>query len=163
MTGPLVFGLAALIHRGGRLLVRLPPRMQHVMFVLIAAPFLAWNLKQVDRLSGGKAAPADLVPTCCSKITRPLRPVAQWIYDRIGNPFELPASAWFALDHDTSLSRWDVAVGNYPLIPGIVDLSDEKYARLHGSWDIASDAVSPYLLVDGLVGSRSRIVRRFDM
>jgi hypothetical protein len=146
MTGPLVFGFAALIHQSGRLLHWVPLRMRHVLFVVVAAPFIAWNLKQVDSLSGGKAAPSELVPTCCGKITRRLRPAAQWIYDRVGNPFEFPASTWFATEHDVSMSRWDQTVGNYPLVPGIADLSDARYSKLRGSWDIGSDELRPYLL-----------------
>ncbi len=146
MTGPLVFGLAALIHQSGRVVGALPRRVRHALFVMVAAPFVVWNLKQVDGLSGGKAAPAELVPTCCGKITRRLRPVAQWIYDRIGNPFEFPASAWFAIEHDVPMSRWDQTVGNYPLVPGLADLTDGRYHQLHGSWNIGSAQMLPYLL-----------------
>lgn len=146
VTGPLVFGLAALIHQGGHFVRRMPRRAQHAMLIAIAAPFIGWNLRQVDKLSGGKAAQSELVPTCCSKIERPLRPIAQWIYDHVGSPFEFPASAWFAIEHDVPLSRWDQTVGNYPLIPGIADLPDVRYSQLRGSWDVGSDALRPYLL-----------------
>jgi len=40
-------------------------------------------------------------------------PDAVVVYDRVGNPFEFPANAIFALRHDVEIQRWDRAVGNY--------------------------------------------------
>lgn len=163
VTGPLVFGLACLLHQVGRVI---PRRAAHPLFGLVALPVIAWNLDRVTALDHGKAAPAELVPTCCTRVWLPVRPVAQWIYDHLGNPFELPASAWFSLRHRVELSRWDRTVGNYPITPSMADLPDGAYGRLHGTWDLGSRTLDPYL--DGwspphggartIVGSSARVL-----
>lgn len=161
VTLPLVVGLAALLWRAGRLAARLrcPRAAAHAVMVLALGPFLAWNLYRVDELAGGKPAPSEPRPTCCAKVPEPLRPAARWLYDRIGNPFQLPASAVFALAHGVSPSRWD-RIGDYPLVPPWTELDDAQLPRHRGTWQISAHALEPYLL-GGFSRPRRGVERRF--
>ncbi|MEO7734155.1 MAG: hypothetical protein ABIY55_24545 [Kofleriaceae bacterium] len=145
VTLPLVIGLACLIWRCGQLSRRLPRTARHAIAIAILAPFVAWNLGRVGELRAGVAATDGLVPTCCDRVPRPLRGAARWIYSRIGNPFELPASAWVAWRHDVPLERWDTTVGNYPLIPPLDSLIDDSLWAARGAWHIGG-GVDPYLV-----------------
>jgi hypothetical protein len=78
-------------------------------------------------------------------VPRPLRPGVAWLYHRIGDPFELPASAWFAWRHSVPIDRWDHTVGNYPLVPALDSLLDDSLWRQRGVWRIGS-GVEPYLI-----------------
>jgi hypothetical protein len=149
VTLVLVFGLAALVWRCGWLvskLRRVPPAVWHVPALALLAPFVAWNLWRVSDLKAGKAAPMELEPTCCAKTPERLRPYLQWIYDRIGNPFELPASAIFALRHGVEIQRWDQAVGYYALMPSAQSLRDDSMYSEHGGWRIGYPKAEPYLV-----------------
>jgi hypothetical protein len=146
MTLPLVVGLTALLWRVGVLARRLPVAARHAIAILVMLPFLIMNVRGVRRFRGGKAAPAEIEATCCERVPSLVRPYAKWIYDRIGNPFELPASALFAIRHDVSLSRWDGAVGNYPVIPPANALYDGTLFEQHGSWRIGYPGAEPYLI-----------------
>jgi hypothetical protein len=64
----------------------------------------------------------------------------------VGNPFELPASALFAIRHGVELKRWDVAVGSYALVPGVLGYQDGSYKRATGTWNQAGPGGAPYLL-----------------
>jgi hypothetical protein len=147
VTLPLVVGLAALLWRAGRLAARLrcPRAAAHAALVLALGPFLAWNLNRASGLAGGKPAPSDSRPTCCARVPEPLRPAARWLYDRIGNPFQFPASAVFALAHGVSLSRWD-RMGDYPLVPPWNALEDARLPEHRGLWQISDRDLEPYLL-----------------
>lgn len=145
VTLPLVVGLAALLWRCSRL--RLPRWAKHALALAILGSLVAWNLGRVGALRAGVAAPDALTPTCCDRVPRPLRPVFSAIYQRIGNPFELPASAWFAVRHGVPLTRWDQIVGNYPLVPGLDTLLDDSLWRQRGAWRIGT--VHELYLVDG--------------
>jgi hypothetical protein len=152
VTLPLVVGLACLLWRAARALRRfdrVPYQVWLAAAVVALTPFVAMNLKSVRKLKGGKAASAEVDPTCCSRIWSPLRRPAQWIYDHVGNPFELPASAYFAYKHDVPMSRWDHIVGRYPLQPGLADLHDDaRFYAVHGTWKVSQ-------LTDDLVGGWS--------
>jgi hypothetical protein len=115
--------------------------------IAILVPFVAWNLDRVSDLKAGKAAPAELEPTCCAKLPtkRFARPIA-WIYNRVGNPFEFPANAIFALEHDVEMQRWDVAVGYYALVPPAATLVDARMYAEHGAWRIGYPKAEPYLV-----------------
>ncbi|HUS27336.1 MAG TPA: hypothetical protein VMZ53_02475 [Kofleriaceae bacterium] len=148
----LVVGLASLIWRCGRLLARLPrvPRaVWHVLAIVLLLPFIAWNLDRVTDLKAGKAAPTELEPTCCAKLPtkRPYiaRPIA-YVYSWIGNPFEFPANAYFALKHDVEIQRWDVAVGYYALVPPAATLVDDRMYFERGAWRIGYPKAEPYLI-----------------
>jgi hypothetical protein len=149
VTLPLVVGLAALLWRFGNLATRarIPRSVAHGLAVVGLAPFIVWNLRSVSGLSGGKSAATELVPTCCNNVPRPLRGAARWFYDRIGNPFEFPANAVFSIEHGVPLSRWDMTVGNYPLVPSLADIrDDQQMMRVHGVWPVGSPSLAPYLL-----------------
>lgn len=145
VTLPLVVGLAALLWRAGRLARRLPVRARHAIAWAILGPLVAWNLMRVGELRGGVPASDALVPACCDRVPRPLRGSFARLYRRIGDPFELPASAWFAWRHGVPLDRWDQAVGNYPLVPALDSLLDESLWAQRGVWRIGS-GVEPYLV-----------------
>jgi hypothetical protein len=161
MTLPLVFGLACLLHRAGGVAARwrrVPRAVWHVVFVAIFGCFVTWNLVSVRSLSGGKPASDQLTPTCCDHVFPPLRGVAGWFYDRVGNPLEFPANVVFAWTHDVPISRWDeIAGGAYPLQPALADLrDDERFFRTRGAWHIGSPGIEPYLISGWSASQRIR-------
>ncbi|HEU4735107.1 MAG TPA: glycosyltransferase family 39 protein [Kofleriaceae bacterium] len=146
---PLVVGLASLLWRCGRLARRLPVTARHAIAIAILGPLVAWNLMRVGQLRGGIAAPDALSPTCCDRVPGPLRGALAALYRHAGNPFELPASAWFAWRHDVPIDRWDRTVGNYPLIPALDSLLDDQVEQLwaqRGAWRLGSAGIEPYLV-----------------
>jgi hypothetical protein len=140
VTLPLVVGLALLVRwtslRIGR---RLPGVAKQAIGIAVLGYLVAWNLNWVGRLTGGRAAGRDNVATCCSDVPAPLSWIARPIYAVIGNPFELPASAWFALEHGVELQRWDTAVGNYALVPGVLGYNDGSYRNVTATWNALDD------------------------
>jgi len=146
VTLPLVVGLASLLWRCGRLARRLPVAARHAIALAVLGPMVAWNLMRVGELRGGVAAPDAMAPSCCDRVPRPLRGVFARIYGAIGDPFELPASAWFAWRHGVPLDRWDRTVGNYPLVPPLDALQDDQLWAQRGAWRIASGGIEPYLV-----------------
>lgn len=153
VTLPMIVGLAALLWRAGRLARRLPVWARHAIAWAVLAPLVAWNLMRVGELRGGVPASEGVVPVCCDRVPRPLRASFAWLYHRIGDPFELPASAWFAWRHGVPLERWDQTVGNYPLVPGNDTLLDDSLWAQRGVWRIGG-GIEPYL-----VSGWSRAVR----
>jgi hypothetical protein len=153
VTLPLVVGLAALLWRAGRLARRLPAWARHAIAWALLGPLVAWNLMRVGELRGGVSAPDGLLPACCDRVPRPLRAGFAWLYGRIGDPFELPASAWFAWRHGVPIDRWDHTVGNYPLVPALDALLDDSLWAQRGVWRIGG-GIDPYL-----VSGWSRAVR----
>lgn len=148
VTLPLVVGLAALVWRMGRLAarIRLPRLAAHGLAVLGLGSLVAWNLDRVGGLRAGLAAPSDLLPTCCDRVPGPVRGPIQWVFDKIGNPFEFPANALFALRHGTSIQDWDRAVGNYPIFPPANSLVDGTLWDQRGTWRIGAPGSEPYLV-----------------
>ncbi len=149
VTLPLVLGLAALIWRCGRLarrFRRIPRRAWHGLLVVVLGGLAAANLGRVIQLRGGRPAPSGFAATCCSGVPAPLRPIEQWVYDRIGNPWEFPASALFALHHDVELSRWDNVAGIYPLEPSLADVRDSRIEKIVGLWLVGSPSSDSFLL-----------------
>jgi hypothetical protein len=148
VTLPLVVGLASLLWRCGQLARRVPVAGRHAIAVAILGPMVAWNLVRVIELRGGVPAPDALAPSCCARVAVPLRGLATWLYRRIGNPFQLPASAWYAWRHGVPIDRWDQSIGNYPLIPANDALLDDTLWAQRGVWRIPSAGLAPFL-VDG--------------
>lgn len=149
VTLPLVIGLAALLSRAGHVLRRrrLTRVLAHCVVIVVLGTLVAWNLRRVRKLRGGKSAPQELAATCCSDVPAHLRRPARWIYDRIGNPFQFPASAVFGFVHDVPWSRWDEVVGDYPLVPSFGDVrSNKKLVGLQGVWRVGSPNRQPWLL-----------------
>ncbi|HEX3478077.1 MAG TPA: hypothetical protein VHT91_23810 [Kofleriaceae bacterium] len=157
VTLPLIVGLAALLWRAGQLARQLPVWARHAIAWAILGPLVAWNLMRVGALRGGVSAPDAVAPACCDRVPRALRASFGWLYGGIGDPFELPASAWFAWRHGVPIQRWDQAVGNYPLVPGLDTLLDDSLWAQRGVWRIGGGAgggIDPYL-----VSGWSRAVR----
>jgi hypothetical protein len=69
-----------------------------------------------------------------------------WVYDHIGNPFEFPANAIFALKHGVEIQRWDNAVGYYALVPPAHTLVDDSMYGERGGWRIGYPKAEPYLV-----------------
>ncbi len=146
-TLPLVVGIAVLL-RWVHLRVgpRLSPRVQQGVAIAILGYFVAWNLVWVGRLTHGRAAGRDNVPSCCADVPPPLSWIARPVYRLVGNPFEFPASALFAARHGVDWKRWDVAVGSYALVPGVLGYQDGSYKLATGTWNQAGPGGAPYLL-----------------
>jgi hypothetical protein len=70
----------------------------------------------------------------------------QWGFDRIGDPFEFPANAIFAIRHGVEIQRWDRAVGNYPVMPNFDQLSKNELAGVTGRWRIGMPDNEQYLI-----------------
>ena len=144
VTLPLVVGLAALGWRLGRLLVpRIGAPATRIACAAVLALFVGWNLWRVEQRGHGVAAPSEIAPACCTADTpAPVR----WLYERVGDPFEFPANAVFALEHHVALARWDHVVADYPLVPSMAELHGDRFWQARGAWHLESDALAPYLL-----------------
>ncbi|MEO8699447.1 MAG: hypothetical protein ABI867_05360 [Kofleriaceae bacterium] len=156
VTLPIVVGLAVLLRYVHLRAKRIPAWGQLAIAVAILGYLVAWNLAWVGRLTSGAPAGRDNKPTCCKDVAAPLSWIAQPIYAVVGNPFELPASAWFAVRHGVSVQRWDDAVGNYALVPGVLGYEDGSYRKVSATWN----AIDERYVVDGFgalqrAGSRS--------
>ncbi|MDQ3335526.1 MAG: hypothetical protein M4D80_10200, partial [Myxococcota bacterium] len=149
MTLPVVVGFSALVWRCGRLVARVPrvPRgVWHGVAVLVIAPFVLWNLDRVFLFGKGRAAPDGLAPTCCDRGPRWMQPTFRAVYERIGNPFQFPANAIFAISHGVEIQRWDRAVGNYAVVPNFEQLSRNLLVNVSGRWKLGSPGSEPYLI-----------------
>lgn len=129
VTLPLVVGLAVLLHYCNRL--RVPRWAKHAAAIAILGGLATHTLLQVRKLKSGRAAPAELI---AADPPGPLR----WLYDRVGDPFEFPASLIYGIRHGVELKRYDITVGNYPLIPPLDTLLDERLWQQKGHWGIGS-------------------------
>lgn len=129
VTLPLVVGIAVLLHYCNRL--RAPRWAKHAVAIAILGGLATHTLFQVRKLKSGKAAAAELVT---ADPPGPLR----WFYDRIGDPFEFPASLIYGIRHGVELKRYDLTVGNYPLIPPLDTLLDERLWQQKGHWGVGS-------------------------
>jgi hypothetical protein len=127
VTLPLVVGNACLLTRLRRARW---PWAQHAAVTAVFGSLVVLNLVRVWKLRGGRAAPQEMRTTCCAGLPG----FAQPLYDLVGNPFELPASAWFAVRHGVSLSAWDQVVGAYPLAPPFGAFRDDTLKGSHATW-----------------------------
>ena len=148
MTLPVVVGFAALIWRCGRLVARwrrVPSSVWHAIAVLVIAPFVAWNLDRVFLLGGGKPAPDSIGP-CCARAPKWVQPTFYAVYNRIGNPFQFPANAIFAIRHGVEIQRWDRVVGMYPVNPGFDQLSQNKLRGVRGRVELGKPSHEQFLI-----------------
>lgn len=149
VTLPLVVGLAALMWRVAQLLVRIPrlPRLAlHVVVLVVLGPCVATSYNYLRTLKAGAAADSELDVNCCDNVPRPLRRTARWINDHVGNPFTFPANVIFALRHDVPITRWDRAVGNYPMTPGLGSVRGDNLWSQRGVWRLGSPNLQPYMV-----------------
>ena len=156
VTVALVVGFAALIWRLGRLAARVPrvPRAAwHVVLVVVLVAIVGFNVRKAYDLRGGKSAPAEIGASCCENFPEWARAPVGWWVDRFGNPFQYPANIVFALSHDVELQRWD-AVGDYPLVPPLQTVADDKLWSERGAWRIGNHGMEAWL-----VGGLSQPVR----
>lgn len=143
---PLVVGLGALLRAAHLWLrTRYDRAIQLGLAVAVLGYLVSWNLSWVYDLRHGATAGRDNDPTCCD-VRAPMSWIARPIYRAIGNPFELPASAWFAIRHGVDLRRWDEVNGHYPLVPGVLGYEDGSYRNARAIWDFVPADAAPYLL-----------------
>ncbi|HTJ41558.1 MAG TPA: hypothetical protein VL463_05655 [Kofleriaceae bacterium] len=154
MSYPLVIGLAALCVHGAALARRIPRKGRFAIAIVVLGWLVVWNMAQVFPLRGGKPAPSEVRAMCCDNVPPPMRWIAQPVYRAIGNPFALPASAWFAVKHGVGITRWDRAAGAYALVPGLDDLTDGSYVKkARGTWNLGGGpGIEPWL-IDGFGAS----------
>jgi hypothetical protein len=146
LTLVLVVGLAALLRAGGRLARRVPRPARHAAAALALGWFVAWNLSGMAALREGKAASSVPRPMCCDNVHPSLGRPARPVYERIGNPFALPASAIFAWRHGVPPKRWDRVVGHYADHPSLMDYRTGRYRTRPVRWNVASDNLAPFLV-----------------
>ncbi|MBS1120955.1 MAG: hypothetical protein H6Q90_3183 [Deltaproteobacteria bacterium] len=136
VTLPLVVGLAILVRWTGlRIGARIPFIAKQAIAIGGLGYLVAWNLAWVGQLTSARSAGRDNLATCCSDVPAPLSWIARPVYAVIGNPFEFPANAWFAVRHGVELQRWDTAVGNYALVPGVLGYNDGSYRKATATWN----------------------------
>jgi hypothetical protein len=143
----IVVGLAALLRAiHVRLRGRVPAAVQLGGAFVVLGYLVAWNLHWVKQLARGKTAGRDTQPTCCDDAWAPLALVARPIHDAIGNPFELPASAAFAIEHSVDLARYDAAGDAYPFAPPVLAFADGTYHDFTGFWNVGAPGLTPYII-----------------
>ncbi len=146
MTALLVVGLAAWLRLLGSLTPRWPAAVRHGLVLLLLGWLVLWNANAVGRLRAGRTANIRVRPSCCDTLPPFMRAVAQPVYDLVGNPFQLPASALFGWRHDVPWQRWDLAVGEYVFEPTWYDYRDGKHRAEVVAWKLRSHHVTPFLL-----------------
>lgn len=155
VTIAVVVGLAVLLRAAHVWLTpRVPAVVQRAIAIFALGYLVAWNVAWTSKLRHGLAAGRDNRATCCADAPRYLAWLAKPVYAAIGNPFELPASALFAARHGTDLRRWDVAVGSYALVPGVLGYIDGTYRAVRSTWGVAAAGGAPYVL-DGFGAPQS--------
>lgn len=159
MTIVIVVGLAVLLRAAAVLLRRIPPSVRRALAIAGLGYFVAWNAQWTGRLRNAAPAGRDNRPTCCADVPAPLAWLAKPIYRAVGNPFEFPANALFAWRYGVGMRRWDVAAGNYALVPGFMDYWDGSYKRATATWNL-TDASGARFLLDGW-GKPQRDVKTF--
>lgn len=148
VTLPVAVGLAALIWRAGQLVGRVPrvPRVAwHAVLALTLGTCAARNVARITPYRSGKAAPSTTSAECCRYLPPGMKGAAQWLYKKVGNPFTFPANVIFAIKHDVPLTRWDAAVGDYPMTPGLDAITYDRLQAERGKWTFAD----PYV-IEGL-------------
>ncbi len=160
MTLPLVVGLALGSTWAGQVLVRwrVPRAAVTALALLGAGWFVVWNVVRVLPLAGGRPANFGTGPACCRQVGPPLSTVAQPIYDLMGNPFALPASAVFAWRHGVPLARWDAVQGDYPWVPAI-DYTRERLAGQVARWPLGRPRTDKHVLRGFAAGSKAHGLR----
>jgi hypothetical protein len=150
MAYPLIVGLAMLLVSASRVAARMgiPRWSRHATALTILGWFVCWNVAQMFSLRDWKPANDRSRASCCDSIPAPMRWVAAPIYRAIGNPFALPASAYFALRYDVAITDWDLAVGSYALVPSLDDLTDGTYIdKARGTWNLCrGDTMAPWIV-----------------
>lgn len=144
-TLPHVVGLATLLRALHLAVRRIGVRGKHVIAIAVLGWFVVWNMAWVGTLRHGHTAGRER-SMCCDGIPGPMRAIAEPIYRRIGNPFALPASALYAVEHGVGLDRWDKAVGTYALVPPVLGYIDGSYRKVSETWDEAGGGGASWLL-----------------
>ncbi len=142
----LVVGLAFLISACNRAARRLPVPARLVIAILIFGWFITWNLNHVGRLRAGKAPGTKTRTMCCRNVPGFMAGLSQPVYDLVGNPFALPASALFAWKYDVPPKQWDVAVGLYADRPTYTDYMKGIHRKRRFNWNVPGVHFGPYLL-----------------
>ena len=147
MTLPLVVGLAAWLRLAADLLRgrRWGRAVGHPLAAAGLGWFVWWNLAMMLPLHGGRPAQWSASSAWHRKVPSPLRAIAQPIDRAIGNPFALPASAYFAWKYDVPVRAWNELVGEYPWQPG-ADYTDAQLRAQPATWRIGSPRQDRYAI-----------------
>lgn len=138
-----VAGMMQLCARGLRR-ARIPVWPRRALGVLVLAWFVIWNQSYDDKARGRRTSKA--LPMCCDELPGFMETLAQPVYDRIGNPFALPASWWFAHRWDVDITQWDAAVtATYAARPSYHDLMSGRRDRDSYPWNIPGVNFTPWL------------------
>jgi len=152
VTVILVVGLAALIRAVGLAWARLPGLRRAPMLarrglaVVVMAWFMTWNIAFAEAFRHGRIEKNPPHPMCCKVGPGFMRAIARPIYERLGNPFALPASAVWGHLHEVPWRRWDQVVGAYAARPHFRDLLDGTADSRKFDWNLPGDNFEPFLL-----------------
>lgn len=146
MTLVVIFGLGALLAAANNAVRRVPVSLRHALAVVLLGWFVAWNMAQVSRLRGGKAAGHPVAASCCGRVPALMRRMAYPVYEAMGNPFSLPASAWFAWCHDVDIHRWDRVAGSYVDEIGWDRYLSGAYRGQRLEWNILRPDAARYII-----------------
>ncbi len=137
-TLPNLVGVALLLHACSRLARRWAPKLpqlaRQAIAVVLLGYLVTWNIVVVRKLKHGANVDRVRATACCDDLWEPLAVIARPVHRIWGNPFELPASAIFALRYGVTLIRWDQANGEYPLEPGVLGYEDGSYRHATAKW-----------------------------
>ncbi|HUH02642.1 MAG TPA: hypothetical protein VML75_11670, partial [Kofleriaceae bacterium] len=112
--------------------------------VLVLAWFVIWNQSYDDKARSRMTSKP--LKMCCDELPDFMESIAQPIYDRIGNPFALPASWLFARKWGVDITQWDDAVvATYAARPGYHDLMSGRRDRDSYVWNIPGVNFTPWL------------------
>ena len=150
-----VVGLAALLRAGARVAarVKLPRWGRFAVAGCVLGWFVVWNCSQALALRHGRAAGHYLGQVLWPGVSPLQRAVAEPVERVMGNPFALPASAWFAERYGVPLERWDELAGFYWYEPGL-DLIDGGYRKHRGRFPISGRDVAAGLGPRRKIGGR---------
>jgi hypothetical protein len=151
-----IIGMASLLAAAGGWARRLPRWSRRTIGLLVIGWFVTWNVVFAHSYRHFRIEKSRPRAACCQGMPKPLTTVARPIYDVVGNPFALPASAMFAWKHGVSLQQWDTSVGAYAARPRFRDLLDRplEVERKAFEWNIPGVNFTPWII--GGLGARSK-------
>lgn len=141
-----MIGLAAALQAGARLLrrARVPTWPRRALGVALCAWFVVWNQSYADASRSRRKS--ERLAMCCDEVPERFAALAEPIYERIGNPFALPASLPFSWRHDVPVKTWEVAVtGKYAARPNHHEFREGKVRLTPYAWNIPGVNFDPWL------------------
>lgn len=156
-----IIGLASLLAAASGWARRLPRWARRTIGLVVIGWFVTWNVVFAHAYRGFRIEKSRPHAACCRGMPAPLSTVARPIYDLVGNPFALPASAMFAWKHGVPVSQWDTSVGAYAARPKFRDLVEKPrdVERKAFAWNIPGANFTPWII--GGLGERLRAGNRW--